>query len=368
MVSGENKKIRLCVIYLPPPSKTNNFRNSVFFDEWSDFLDQVVVIPDELIITGDLNFHLDDTNDGDARKFIQSLEDHGFIQNVTGPTHKHGHTLDVLITRENSSILLGQPITHDPTLFDQKGISTCHHLAISSRLQLSKHPKKREKVTFRKFRDISKTDFIQDVENSPGFQNPKGPVDDLVTTYVSDFSTIIDNRAPLQSKEVKIRPNTELRAAKRERRKAECTMRKTKLTIHKEIYQEQCSISNRLLHKCKKDLFSNKIAEVGSDLKPPYRLTNVLMGNKREVILPSYHSEQQLTNTFGEIFMGKIEMIRNNVCASGDMENCDILRADIRFEGVPLTNFSPASIDEIRKIIQRALSNHVNLTRFLHIF
>jgi hypothetical protein len=38
------------------------------------------------------------------------------------------------------------------------------------------------------------------------------------------------------------------------------------------------------------------------------------------------------------------------------MENCDILRADIRFEGVPLTNFSPASIDEIRKIIQRALS------------
>jgi hypothetical protein len=128
----------------------------VFFDEWSDFLDQVVVTPDELIITGDLNFHLDDTNDGDARKFIQSLEDHGFIQNVTGPTHKHGHTLDVLITRENSSILLGQPITHDPTLFDQKGISTCHHLAISSRLQLSKHPKKREKVTFRKFRDISK--------------------------------------------------------------------------------------------------------------------------------------------------------------------------------------------------------------------
>jgi hypothetical protein len=92
--------------------------------------------------------------------------------------------------------LLGQPITHDPSLFDQKGISKCHHLAISSRLQLSKHPKKREKVTFRKFRDISKADFIQDVENSPGFQNPKDLVDDLVTTYVSDFSTIVDNHAP----------------------------------------------------------------------------------------------------------------------------------------------------------------------------
>ena len=40
----------------------------VFFDEWSDFLDQVAVTPDELIITGDLFFYLDDTKNGDARK------------------------------------------------------------------------------------------------------------------------------------------------------------------------------------------------------------------------------------------------------------------------------------------------------------
>lgn len=31
MVSGENKRIRLCVIYRPPPSRTNNFRNSCVF-------------------------------------------------------------------------------------------------------------------------------------------------------------------------------------------------------------------------------------------------------------------------------------------------------------------------------------------------
>ena len=120
-------------------------------------------------------------------------------------------------------------------------------------------------------------------------------------------------------------------------------MRKTKLTINKEIYQEQCRISNRLLLKCKKDFYSNKIAEVGSDQKQLYRLTNVLIGNKREVILQSHHIEQQLSNTFGEFFMGKIETIRNNLCASGDMDNCDILRADMKFEGVPLTNFSPDS-------------------------
>jgi hypothetical protein len=64
--------------------------------------------------------------------------------------------------------------------------------------------------------------------------------------------------------------------------------------------------------KCKKNFFSNKIAEVGSDQKQHYRLTNVLMGNKREVILPFHHSEQQLSNTVGGYFMGKIETTRNN--------------------------------------------------------
>jgi hypothetical protein len=43
------------------------------------------------------------------------------------------------------------------------------------------------------------------------------------------------------------------------------------------------------------------------------------------------------------------------------MENCDILRADIKFEGVPLTNCSPATIDEIRKIIQKAPSKSCEL-------
>jgi hypothetical protein len=48
----------------------------VFFDEWSDFLDQVAVTPDELIITGDLFFYLDDTKNGDARKScLDNLQD-----------------------------------------------------------------------------------------------------------------------------------------------------------------------------------------------------------------------------------------------------------------------------------------------------
>lgn len=74
-VNVKNEVFRLCFIYRPPPSKVNTFGNSVFFEEWSQFLDHGVTIPEELVMTGDLNFHLDDVTDCDAQKFLDTLED-----------------------------------------------------------------------------------------------------------------------------------------------------------------------------------------------------------------------------------------------------------------------------------------------------
>ena len=105
-VKINTQQIRLCVIYRPPQSKSNNHKIATFFEEWSTFLDNVVVSPDELVITGDLNFHLDNAYDRNASIFTETLDDHGLTQNVVGATHIHGHTLDVVITRDDSSILL----------------------------------------------------------------------------------------------------------------------------------------------------------------------------------------------------------------------------------------------------------------------
>jgi hypothetical protein len=44
-------------------------------------------------------------NDIYSRKLIETLQDHGLQQHVIGSTHVRGHTLDVVITRENSVIL-----------------------------------------------------------------------------------------------------------------------------------------------------------------------------------------------------------------------------------------------------------------------
>ena len=71
--------------------------------------------------------------DTEANKFLESLEKHGLSQHINGKTHVHGHTLDVLITRENNSILSETPSIHDPHLSDNKGKPSGDHLAIFSR-------------------------------------------------------------------------------------------------------------------------------------------------------------------------------------------------------------------------------------------
>ena len=102
------------IVHRSLPSKRNGFKNSVFFDKWSLYLDRLAVITNDVIITGDLNFHLDNVNDADAVRFNSTLEAHGLVQHVVGPTHKNGHTLDVVITRDISSLLIGTPTVSEP--------------------------------------------------------------------------------------------------------------------------------------------------------------------------------------------------------------------------------------------------------------
>ena len=156
-----------------PPSTANKFRNSIFFEEWSRFLVRTVVVPEELVLTGDLNFHIDNPMDTEANNFLESLAEQGLSQHVIGKTHVHGHTLGVLITGEKSSILSETTSIQDPHLSNNKGKPSGDHLAIFSRLKI-------KTVLFRKYRDIIVKYLITDLNNSAVLWNPEGSSDELV--------------------------------------------------------------------------------------------------------------------------------------------------------------------------------------------
>ena len=84
------------ITYRLPPSKQNGFRNSIFFDEG---LNHVAIIPYEVIITGDLNFHVNIKSNVEACTCFSILYSHRLTPPVNIATHKGGNTLGLAISR-----------------------------------------------------------------------------------------------------------------------------------------------------------------------------------------------------------------------------------------------------------------------------
>ena len=83
----KNYSLRLVVVYRPPPSKENGLKTSEFLnDDWPKFLAKYTVTDKNIIITGDLNFHLDNVTNHDTVKFTSVLQSCGMLQHVKGPT------------------------------------------------------------------------------------------------------------------------------------------------------------------------------------------------------------------------------------------------------------------------------------------
>ena len=365
MVVSTDVNVRLCILYCPPPSKRNCFKNSVFFDEWSLYLDRLAVITNDVIITGDLNFYLDNVNDADAVRFNGTLEAHGLVQHVVGPTHKKGHTLDVVITRDISSLLIGMPTVSEPCLGDTKGNPSGDHLALCFRINLTKPDSVRKPVTFRKLWDICILEFIKYL--TPILNDTDRPLNELVHAYTTGFEAVVDQHAPVQRKSITLRSNAqwysdELRHVKHAQASRERMAANNQLTVHRQLFKEQCNAVNKLMISAKKTLFSAKIRDCGQDQKQMFTLTCQMMCNTGQVILPTHESAEQLATIFGDFYIDKVATIRRNINIGNPSDIYETaLYNDVMFDGIPLQRFLPATHDEVKRIITNSANKSYDL-------
>ena len=86
-IKSESKQIHLIIIYRPPYSAVHPVTTSVFLEEFLEFLESTVFTARHLLITRDFNIHIDVTDDPDALRLHDLLENTGLEQHVTVPTH-----------------------------------------------------------------------------------------------------------------------------------------------------------------------------------------------------------------------------------------------------------------------------------------
>ena len=106
----------LVIVYRPPGPFTT------FLSEFADFLANLVINTDNILIVGDFNIHVDNKNYSLRSAFLSITDSIGFSQLVDLPTHCCNHTLDLVLTYgTDASHLATMP--HNPLLSDHYPIT-----------------------------------------------------------------------------------------------------------------------------------------------------------------------------------------------------------------------------------------------------
>ena len=130
IASVKNKSVTIGIIYRPPPTNANGFSNTAFFNEWEDYLNNLMLLKHEILLTGDINFHLDCKTSSSTKQFLSTLDSCNFSQHVDATTHICGHTLDFVATLENSPFLLERPKVLNTLITDSKSGKLLDHFAV----------------------------------------------------------------------------------------------------------------------------------------------------------------------------------------------------------------------------------------------
>jgi hypothetical protein len=349
--------IRIVVLYRPPPSKQNGLKDSMFWGEFEQLLDHLLVLPGKCILMGDFNFHWDNVNKHSAVKLKDMLVSANLIQHVVGPTHISGHTLDLVISRE-----------HDAEFVTVKvdSLVTDHH-AIHCDLDLEKLQYPKEKITYRKLKTIDKGAFCNDLKQTSLIKNPSSNVAKLIDQYNRDIGYVLDKHAPLKTREISIRPtvpwfNPNIKKEKLVRRQLERKWRRTRLEIDRQNYKQQRKRVNDFINKAKTAYYEDKIDKC-HDQKSLFKVVDSLLHRKGKKLLPDSDDPEKLAEEFSDFFHRKIAKIRETL----DHENTvakEIVNNDISSNVCQLKAFVPLSEGEVGTLLGKMRKKSCELDPF----
>ena len=75
---------------------------SVFFDDFTNLAKRFTVYMAPVVVVSDINLHLEDQSAPSTVRFQDILDGADLIQHAVGPTHRAGHTLDVIISQSTN--------------------------------------------------------------------------------------------------------------------------------------------------------------------------------------------------------------------------------------------------------------------------
>ena len=171
-----------------------------------------------------------------------------------------------------------------------------------------------KKITYRCTKKIDSDELSNDISNID-FKTDCNDVDIVVDNYDAALTSLLDLHAPLKTNNVTCRDlqpwmSEEILSVKREKRKSERTWRKTKLTVHLEIFRALCLKLKTLIYAEKEKCFKKQISDYGGDQRQLFGIVNHLLGRGKQTIYPQHTDSFTFASLFNNYFITKIDDIR----------------------------------------------------------
>ena len=179
-------------IYRPGSSPLSD----CFFSEFDTLLDSLSLHSCPTFLLGDINIHLNDEIDHNTERFCSAIDSRNYHQLVTEPTHAKGHTLDVFITGDPSTV---KSLKVDPPLLSD-------HSLIRVETSLKLRPAQRKVIYRRSWSRLDKDSFLADLMGSDlkslPLLTPAGVTTEEITraftTYDATLTSLADKHAPVK--------------------------------------------------------------------------------------------------------------------------------------------------------------------------
>ena len=317
---------------------------AIFFNEFTELLEILAATNEKFIIAGDINIHCDESNDPHCIHLKDLLSMFNLNQYIDSPTHRDGHTIDVVIARCEDTKITGIDVC-DITLSD--------HFLLSFLVDCKTSKSYYKTITYRNIKQVKTDSFSKELADGLKNISTINDLGQVVSDYNTEMANLMDRHAPKVTKEVKIVPSapwfdTEYKELRRHRRKAEKKYKQTGMPEHKESFKSLRKQTTSLaLHK-KQQYFIGQINEAKNKQKCLFSIVNKLMDVRQDVSLPTANSDEELANKFQVYFKEKISKIREEFTINSDY-TVDPTILPVNFE--TLSTFELATEDELHAII-----------------
>ncbi|PFX18016.1 hypothetical protein AWC38_SpisGene17650 [Stylophora pistillata] len=240
---------------------------TTFCAEFARYMESALLTKERLVIVGDLNIYVDDKVNSEALSFLDVLESLGLQHHVNDPTHIHGHTLDLIITRIADNIIMEKP--HVDRFFSDHASVLCKLLSSKPRLM-------QKRITYRKIKLVDLSTLVNELAESSLCRNishnsnvdilSASDLDNLAETYNTTLSHLLDSHAPLKTKTV---------------------VSRLKVAWNPVTY---------LLNKAKHQYYTESVDENSSDQGRLFRASKKLLGYNDTPLFAHYEDKSLLQN------------------------------------------------------------------------